>query len=77
MSWENYGVRGWHVDHIIPCAFFDMLDEHHQRLCFNWVNLRPLWGRDNWTRRDGWREEDLDLLPDEYIQRVRAAGIKV
>ena len=23
MSWENYGVKGWHIDHIKPCASFD------------------------------------------------------
>lgn len=20
MSWENYGINGWHIDHIKPCA---------------------------------------------------------
>jgi len=45
MTWENMGK--WHVDHIIPCDVFDMLKESHQRVCFNWINLQPLWGPDN------------------------------
>ena len=24
MSWDNYGVKGWHIDHIKPCALFDL-----------------------------------------------------
>ena len=22
MTWENYGLKGWHVDHIIPLSSF-------------------------------------------------------
>jgi hypothetical protein len=45
MSWENYGQ--WHIDHIRPCASFDLSKESHQRQCFHWSNLQPLWGPDN------------------------------
>ena len=31
MSWENYGKHGWHVDHIRPCASFDLADPEQQR----------------------------------------------
>jgi hypothetical protein len=24
MSWNNYGLNGWHIDHIIPLAKFDL-----------------------------------------------------
>ena len=40
MTKENYGV--WHVDHIIPCASFDLTDPQQQRQCFYYTNLRPL-----------------------------------
>jgi hypothetical protein len=23
LNWETYGPKGWHIDHIIPCATFD------------------------------------------------------
>jgi hypothetical protein len=41
MTWENYGTY-WHVDHIRPCASFDLIDPAQQRECFNWTNLQPL-----------------------------------
>lgn len=47
MSWENYGKHGWHVDHIIPCASFDLSDPAQQRECFHFSNLQPLWAEEN------------------------------
>ena len=45
MSWDNYG--DWHIDHIRPCASFDLTDPGQQRECFNYTNLQPLWAEDN------------------------------
>ena len=45
MTWKNYGE--WHIDHIRPCASFDLLDPEEQRKCFHYTNLRPLWATDN------------------------------
>ena len=45
MTWENYGK--WHVDHILPCASFDLSKESEQIKCFNYNNLQPLWAMDN------------------------------
>jgi hypothetical protein len=50
MSWENYGY-GWHVDHIMPCAIFDLTKPDHQKRCFHFSNLQPLWANDNLTKR--------------------------
>lgn len=50
MSWDNYGQ--WHIDHIIPCASFDLKDEQEQRECFHYTNLQPLWGVDNIKKGD-------------------------
>ncbi len=47
MSWLNYGIMGWHVDHIKPCASFDLSIPEHQRQCFHYTNLQPLWWYDN------------------------------
>jgi hypothetical protein len=46
MTWENYG-KVWHIDHIMPCAIFDLTKSDHQRRCFHFSNLQPLLGKDN------------------------------
>jgi len=45
MNWDNYGV--WHIDHIIPCARFDLSDSGQQKICFHYTNLQPMWGENN------------------------------
>lgn len=45
MTWDNYGE--WHVDHIRPCASFDLSDPSQQKECFHYTNLQPLWAEDN------------------------------
>jgi Prasinovirus endonuclease VII len=46
MSWDNYGPV-WHVDHVRPCAAFDLSRKSEQKKCFSFKNLQPLWARDN------------------------------
>jgi len=48
MSWENYG--DWHVDHIRPLASFDLTDPKQQALAFHFLNLQPLWAKDNLSK---------------------------
>lgn len=50
MSWENYGMFGWHLDHIIPCANFDLSNPAEQNKCFHYTNIQPLWAKDNWSK---------------------------
>ena len=56
MSWNNFG--DWHIDHIRPCSSFDMRVLDQQELCFNWRNLRPLWGVDNLSKKDQYHNDD-------------------
>lgn len=49
MTWDNYGSE-WHIDHIVPCSWFHHEDPDHQRLCWNYQNLRPLCGNENIQR---------------------------
>ena len=46
MDWKNWGDL-WHLDHIIPCAAFDLTDHKQIAVCFHWTNLRPLYRRAN------------------------------
>jgi hypothetical protein len=46
MAWSNYGSV-WEIDHIRPCASFDLTKEKNQRECFHYSNLQPLLVSDN------------------------------
>jgi len=50
MSWENYSKKGWHVDHIKPCASFNLTVPEKQKKCFHYTNLQPLWWYDNQSK---------------------------
>ena len=52
MNWENYGRNGWHIDHIRPCAGFDLTKKKQQKICFHYTNLQPLWEADNIRKGD-------------------------
>ena len=43
MSWDNCGFDsqkqiGWHIDHKIPCASWDLMDPQQLLLCFHYKN---------------------------------------
>lgn len=57
MSWDNYGrgwgnkgMSEWHIDHIKPCASFDLSKPEEQQKCFNYTNLQPLWAKENLSK---------------------------
>jgi hypothetical protein len=52
MTWENQGE--WHIDHIRPCASFNMDNEIERHMCFHYTNLQPLWAFDNMSKGDSY-----------------------
>lgn len=54
MTLDNYGKFGWQIDHIIPCAKFNLSITEEQKKCFNYKNLQPLWALDNQIKGDNY-----------------------
>lgn len=53
MNWDNHGSY-WHIDHVKPCASFNLLNEYELKECFNWKNVRPI-------------EKDINLKKNDKI----------
>lgn len=66
MNWENYGLNGWHIDHIVPVTAFDLTDEEQVKKCFHYTNTQPLWAKDN--------AKKSDLLNNGFSAREVKAG---
>jgi ribosomal protein S20 len=62
MSWQNYGRTGWHIDHIMPCAIFDLRRPEHQKRCFHFSNMQPMWAHRNLKKASKLRSNQFDLL---------------
>ena len=72
MTLNNYGLDGWHLDHIRPCESFDLLDDNQLYVCFNWRNYQPLWGVENLEKQDFYTKEDEEV----WIKRMRDLGFE-
>lgn len=47
MTWDNYGLKGWHIDHIKPLAKYNLSNPEEFKEACNYKNLQPLWAKDN------------------------------
>jgi hypothetical protein len=47
MTWDNYGLHGWHIDHIKPLSSFNLTDRNQLLEACHYTNLQPLWAIDN------------------------------
>ena len=47
MSWDNYGYKTWHIDHIKPLSLAKTMDDIIRLKLMHYTNLQPLWAKDN------------------------------
>ena len=68
MSWDS----NIHIDHIVPCASFDLSDPEQQRRCFHYTNLQPLWGPDNLEKSAKWtpQAEQREWTGEQWVSKV-------
>ena len=52
MSWENYGIDTWHIDHIRPLSLAKSWDDIVRLKLMHYTNLRPLWAKENLQKSD-------------------------
>lgn len=52
MTWGNWELNGWHIDHRIPLSWFNLENENCRKLAFGYKNLQPLWGADNLRKKN-------------------------
>ena len=53
MTDDNYGINGWHLDHIKPCAAFNFDNEEELYECFHYTNYQPMWAKEN-NKKNSW-----------------------
>ena len=71
MTWDNHGVYGWHIDHRVPVSYFDMTKDEDAKVCFFWMNLQPLWAKDNYSKKD-----HFDMETDgDFLKTLRTAAL--
>lgn len=51
MTWDNWTVDGWHIDHIIPLSSFNLTDPVEFKKACHYTNLQPLWWKQNLDKR--------------------------
>lgn len=47
MTWDNWSLTGWHIDHVRPLSKFDLADPEQFLQAVHYTNLQPLWAEKN------------------------------
>ena len=50
MTWDNWAMDGWHIDHIKPLVSFDLTDRKQFLEACHYTNLQPLWTIENLSK---------------------------
>ena len=73
MNWNNYGEY-WNIDHIIPCAKFDLTKEEDKFLCWNWTNLCPMIAKENSSKKNNINQEQINYYKKRLQNFLKEKG---
>lgn len=73
MTMQNYGSV-WHLDHVVPCASFDLTNSFNQRKCFHWTNYQPMLGDENIAKGDKIMPELINEHEEKVLKFVDDIG---
>ena len=77
MSWNNGGE--WHLDHVKPCASYNLNNNNDVLECFNWKNYQPLCRKDNLIKSDKINEQLINEHKNKvikYLSTLNSAQLK-
>lgn len=77
MTFENHGSV-WHIDHVNPCASFDISNPDDLRRCSHWTNTRPLDKYINMSR--SWKKDEEEIrkhneVVELFLEWIEEEGI--
>jgi len=52
MTWDNWALDGWHIDHKKQLSKFDLTDREQFKEAAHFTNLQPLWWWENLEKRE-------------------------
>lgn len=73
MKWENHGIHGWHIDHIVPISSFDFTKQSEVFEALHYTNLQPLWWNENLQKTNKTIQFEIPEIPDF---RQKCEGMK-
>lgn len=76
MTWDNHGLYGWNIDHIVPSALFNLIEPEEQLKCFHYTNLMPRWAtteiaKAHGSNRIGNFEKSDSLVDNSYYHLLQ------
>lgn len=68
MTWDNWGIDGWHLDHRLPLSAAET--EEEIGLLWHYTNLQPMWAEENIAKGNKYCPKELAA----FFEKRRSAG---